>query len=307
VALVSPSGPLKGQEELELALANARSMGWDPAPGAHAVAREGYFAGSDAARAEDLNWALSDPKIDGVWFLRGGYGAVRILESINYAALRSRPLPITGYSDITAIHAAVAVNCQIVSYHGPTARTRLSNFTRASLAAAVSRGSESCGRADGARVLNPGVAEGRVLGGNLALLASLVGTTYAQSFRNAILVLEDINESVYRVDRMLQQLLQSGALNGLRALVFGHCTECSEAFGPAAEENSSAAAHGEGSQRRGRTLDEVLLELAQRLTVPCVAGVPLGHIEDQWTVPLGALGRLDADTSEQHVYLSTAE
>jgi muramoyltetrapeptide carboxypeptidase len=277
VALVAPAGPLRGETELARAVENARSLGWEPVIGTHALARTGYFAGSDAERAADLNRALGDDAVDGVWCLRGGYGAMRLLDVVDYAALRQRPKAVVGYSDVTALHCALAVECGLVSYHGPTARAELTPFSRASLARAVARDGDPCGAAPGVRVLRDGRARGRLAGGNLALLAALVGTPWAPRLDGAILVLEDVNESVYRVDRMLRQLLLAGVLRGCVALVFGECTDCPE-------ESDDGA----------RRLDDVLAEIADVLRVPCLAGVPVGHIADQWTLPLGAVAEVDA-------------
>jgi muramoyltetrapeptide carboxypeptidase len=280
VALVAPAGPLKDESELDRAFANVRSFGWEPVAGANVLTRAGYFAGSDALRAADLNWALQDEGIDGIWFLRGGYGAMRILPQVHFSSLRSRPRVMIGYSDITALHAAVALSCNIITYHGPTARSKISPFSRASLTTAVAGTGDPCGIAGGARVLRPGIASGRLLGGNLAILASLAGTHFAQAFDGAILFLEDVNEAVYRVDRMLSQLLMTGALRGCRAIVFGHCTSCDE--------------ESEGSDGGGRKLDDVLIELSAGIGVPCAAGIPSGHVDDQWTIPHGAMATLHA-------------
>jgi len=277
VALVSPAGPLRGPDELDRAIANVRALAWDPVVSPHALARTGYFAGDDEARAADLNDALRDRRIDAVWCLRGGYGAMRVLDRIDWSALRGHAKPILGYSDVTALHGAIARQAGIVSYHAPTARTPLSPFSRASLERAVMRGEDSCGMAARARVLRPGRAHGRFEGGNLAVFAALVGTPYLPPLEGALLVLEDINEAVYRIDRMLAQLRLSGALHGVRGIIFGNCTNCPE-------ESDDGA----------RTLDDVLRELADWLRVPCLAGVPIGHVAEQWTVPLGMLGELDA-------------
>lgn len=276
VALVAPAGPLRGPDDLDCAIANVRDLGWEPVVSPHALARAGYFAGDDEARAADLNHALRDARIDGVWCLRGGYGAMRVLDRIDWGALRGRAKPILGYSDVTALHGAIARQAGIVSYHAPTARTPLSPFSRSSMERAVIRGEDSCGVAARARVLRPGRARGRLEGGNLAVFAALVGTPYLPPLAGAILVLEDVNEAVYRIDRMLAQLRLSGALHGVRGIVFGDCTDCPEAGDDGA-----------------RTLDEVLLELADWLRVPCLAGVPIGHVREQWTVPLGAVAELD--------------
>jgi muramoyltetrapeptide carboxypeptidase len=278
VALIAPAGPLRGRDDLDRAIANVSDLGWEPVVATHALARTGYFAGDDDTRAADLDMALRDTRIDGVWCLRGGYGAMRLLDRIDWSVLRERPKPVLGYSDVTALHGAIARQAGLVSYHAPTARTPLSAFSRASLERALMRGEDSCGVADRARVLRPGRTMGRLEGGNLAVLAALIGTPYLPLLDGAILVLEDVNEAVYRIDRMLAQLRLSGALHGVRAIIFGECTNCPE-------ESDDGA----------RRLDDVLLELANTLRVPCLAGVPIGHVGEQWTVPLGALAEVDCE------------
>ena len=274
VALVAPAGPLQNPDELPRAQENARSLGWEPLVGAHASSRTGYLAGHDRDRLNDINRALRDPKIDAIWCLRGGYGMMRILPGIDYDALSRSPKAIIGYSDITALHAAVQRKCKLITFHGPTAREMLTDFSRDSFQRAVIEHTDSCGVAAEARELNAGSAEGRLVGGNLAVLSSLCGTPYMPDLTDGILVLEDVNEPVYRVDRMLEQLRLSGVLNGCKAIVFGSCSGCDETT-------------------PGRAFDDVLSELAHSLGVPCLTGIPIGHIAEQWTVPLGATARLD--------------
>ena len=137
VALVAPSGPLRSVEELEIAVTQARAFGWEPAVAEHALAKFGYLAGTDEQRLRDLNVALVDDTIDGIWCLRGGYGAIRLVDRIDTAALRRRPKTVIGYSDITALHAAFGGAADVVTFHGPTARTQLTEFSRSSLARAV--------------------------------------------------------------------------------------------------------------------------------------------------------------------------
>lgn len=285
VALVAPAGPLAGPEQLERAVDNAASMGWDAVPGRHVLARSGYFAGTDAERLSDLNAALRDRTIDAIWCVRGGYGATRLLEHLDYAAFRAHPRPIIGYSDITALHAAIGRMCGAQSYHGPTARAQLTLFTRNSFERAMLFGTDPCGTAHGARTIREGQATGRLAGGNLAVLTALVGTPYFPDLDGAILVLEDVNEAVYRVDRMLQQLRMTGALSRIVGIAFGHCTSCD-----VSAEQSSAP----DVSWPTRTLDDVLREVAESLNIPCVVNIPIGHINDHWTLPLGALALLDA-------------
>lgn len=285
VALIAPAGPLR-PDELDESIANARSLGWEPVPGAHVLRRDGYLAGSDAERLLDLNVALRDDRIDGIWCARGGYGTMRLLREIDYDAMRRRPKSLIGYSDATALHAAFGVHSDVVTLHGPTARGALTDFSRDSFVRACITQRDSCGVAAAARTLHDGRAEGRLVGGNLALLAGLAGTPYAPDYRDAILVVEDVGEPVYRIDRMLRQLELAGSLSELAGIAFGHFTE---------------VRNGDDSHARG--LDVVLREIAALAGVPTVAGIPLGHIADQWTIPLGARAELDADRCELRVEL----
>ncbi len=276
VALVAPSGIVADPSQVDRAEENARSLGWTPVLGENVAALHGYLAGTDDLRARDFNRALNDDSIDAIWCVRGGYGAARLIPHIDWDALRSHPRPVIGFSDITALHAAIWRECGIVSFHGPTARGELSEFSRDSLVRAVIEDVDSCGVAPDARPLRGGKVRGRLAGGNLALVTSLMGTPWSVDFDGAILVLEDIDEAVYRVDRMFRQLLLSGELAKCAALVTGD-------FRPPEGETSA----------NNRLIDEVILEAADEAGIPCLAGVPVGHIDDQWTLPLGATAELD--------------
>ena len=282
--MISPSGPLQGPHELARAVATAESLGWEVAVGQHALRRTGYFAGDDAQRGDDLLDALQDDRIDGIWCLRGGYGAARLLPRLSVELLQRFPKALLGYSDITALHAAWQ-HAGLVSYHGPTARAPLSDFSRDSLVRALQAGTDSCGAAVDARVVRGGHATGRLVGGNLALLSSLCGTPWAVDGRDAIVVLEDVGEATYRLDRMLTQLRLSGAFNGCVGVAFGHCTDCPDTT-------------DDGT----RTIEAIVTELADALQVPTLQGIPVGHISDQWTVPFGAMATLDADARTLSVH-----
>jgi muramoyltetrapeptide carboxypeptidase len=278
VALVAPAGPLRGAEELDASIANASTLGWEPVTGPNVHARRGYLGGTDAERLEDLNAALASDDVDAVWCVRGGFGAMRLLPYVDWASLNRRPRALIGFSDVTALHAAASTRCELVTYHGPTARAPLTDFSRDSLVRAVVERRDPCGRAEAARTVRAGRAVGRLVGGNLAILAALAGTPYAPDYRGALLVLEDIGEPAYRVDRMLTQLRLSGALGEIAGLVVGHFTECTP-----------------GNDLSPELLDALVAEAADVAGVPAVAGVPVGHIDDQWTIALGASAQLDAE------------
>ncbi|HVX38306.1 MAG TPA: LD-carboxypeptidase [Gemmatimonadaceae bacterium] len=279
VALVAPSGPLRDEQDLAHALEATRRMDWEPVVGEHVRERAGYLAGSDAHRLADLDRFARDASVDGIWCIRGGYGATRLLDAIDYDAWRRHPKTLIGYSDITALHAAIGRLAGLVTFHGPTARGATHESSVRSLREAVGERTPAYAcTARTATTLRAGRARGRLVGGNLAVLTALVGTPYAPDFDGAILMLEDVNESVYRIDRMLTQLRLAGALDRLAGLVFGAFTEIPD-----------------DASNEDRPLDDLLAEFADRTGVPCLANFPMGHIDAQWTIPLGAAAELDAD------------
>src|SRR5207253_5332233 len=179
VALISPASPLQKNDELPRAQENARSFGWEPIVATHATERVGYLAGDDRDRLNDINRALRDPEIDALWCLRGGYGMIRILPGIDYDALARSPKAIIGYSDVTALHAAVQRKCRLITYHGPTARETMSDFSRDSFSRAVVDQTVSCGVAHNSREISHGHAEGRLVGGTLTVIVSMCGYPFA--------------------------------------------------------------------------------------------------------------------------------
>jgi muramoyltetrapeptide carboxypeptidase len=290
VALVAPAGPLLERDDIARAEALCRALGYEPVTGDRAGGHYGYFSGTDEERLADLNAALRDPAIDAVWCLRGGYGVTRILDGVDFEALARRPRPVIGYSDITALLAAVGRRSGLVSFHGPTARAAMPSFTRRHFDQVLAR-PEPPGQLEplptatdvllpqGDRVvpLCPGRADGILAGGNLSLLQCLVGTPWFPDLDGALLVLEDVNEDLYRIDRMLAHLRAVGALSRLAGVLAGRFTRCRRHF-------------DDGSLG----VDQVLAHYFAPLRVPVLLGLPIGHIDDQWTVPLGVRAQMDA-------------
>ena len=243
-------------------------------------AREGFFAGSDAERLHDLVQGLDDPDTQAIVAARGGYGATRLLPSLDLGAIERAGKWLVGFSDVTALHALWA-RAGLCSIHGPmvcslpeakaayqdawfdllegSPPTPLTNLTRI------------CG----------GRAEGRLFGGNLTVLCALVGTAFMPPMADSVLVLEDITERPYRIDRMLTTMLQGGFFAGVRAIVLGQFTECA----PGAD---------------GTTVEHVLIERLSPLGIPIVANAPVGHVDDNIPLLLGAHARLDADRGAVH-------
>jgi muramoyltetrapeptide carboxypeptidase len=267
-----------------LAEARIHALQWEPVRGASALLRTGYLAGNDAARLADLQHALDDPEIDAVWFMRGGYGTTRILPHVSFDAFIKRPKAVIGYSDATALHCAIMAQTGVVTYHAPVARASLPKLSTQSLQSALTRIGEPCGEWALATPVRTGRATGKLVGGNLATLAAIAGTPNAMVGAGAIVILEDVHEPAYRVDRMLRQLEQSSAFDGCVGLAVGQFTEVP------ADESPHAT-----------TINELIVELADRLSVPCLANLPFGHIQDQWTLPLGATAVLDISTQSLRI------
>ncbi|MFW6202432.1 MAG: S66 peptidase family protein, partial [Gemmatimonadota bacterium] len=270
--LATPASPV-GESRIRTAIERCERLGYEPVLGSSARARDGYLAGGDAERAADLRRAIEDPGIDAIWAIRGGYGAMRLLRLLELDALRRRPKPFIGFSDNTALHLALA-RAGVVSFHGPHAGFDVfPHWTESCFRRTLGR-AEPPGRLpaspEGAPVTTivGGVAEGALAGGNLALLCALCGTPYELEGAGAIVVIEDVGEPVYRIDRMLEQLALSGTLDGVAGIAFGRFTDV-----PA--------------RAPDRPLDAVLRAWAERLAVPAVSGIPVGHVPHSWTLPLG--------------------
>ena len=291
---MAPAGPLLERDDLTRAEALCRALGYEPALGPNTAEHHGYFAGTDDQRLADLNGAIRDPRVDAIWCIRGGYGATRILEGVDFAALAGRPKPLIGYSDITAILNAVAMRSGVVTFHAPMARAPMPSFSRRHferiLTAAVPAGRLErlpepvevlLPRENRIATLRGGVAEGPLLGGNLTLLQCLIGTPFWPDVDGAILFLEDVGEDLYRVDRMLAHLRMAGALARLAGVAVGRFTELTRTMPDGA-----------------LGFDEVLATYFLPLGIPVAYGFPIGHIDDQWTLPLGVRARLDAGAGE---------
>lgn len=283
VALVAPAGPLP-EGAVDRAVERVREWGWEPVAGDFCRGRCGFLAGTDDERAADFQAALRSPDNDAVWCLRGGYGTMRILGRIDWAPLVERPRPLVGFSDNTALHLALSVH-GVVSFHGPhAAASELPEFSRDGLLRVLTRAEPAgtlpfpAGGPQRAETLAGGVAEGPLVGGNLALLAALAGTPWALRARGAVLFLEDVGEPSYRLDRMLSQLLLSGALEGVAGIAVGALSESPDAGKP-------------GLPSPG----EVVAERLAPLGVPIAFGFPFGHVDESWTLPMGVRARLDAD------------
>lgn len=281
VALVAAAGPIP-QGGVERAAERVAEMGWEPVEGRFCRGRCGYLSGTDEERAADLNQALRDPGIDAVWFLRGGYGTMRILDNLDWGALRDHPKALIGYSDNTAVHLA-AWRAGVVAFHGPHPyQPGFPEFARDGLLQVVGTPEPAYelffpeeDRRQRADTLAGGVAEGPLVGGNLSLISATLGTPFAIQPQGAILFLEEVGEQPYRLDRLLSHLRLAGVLDAVAGIAVGGITETP---GP----------NGDAEAMR------IVREMLGSLGIPVATGFPFGHFDASWTLPVGVRARLDA-------------
>ncbi|TYT24876.1 LD-carboxypeptidase [Luteimonas viscosa] len=290
VALVSPSSAVDDSFDLQLAQEVMEALGFTVRTGAHYAARRGHLAGTDAQRAGDINTAFADPDVRAVICTRGGSGAARLLPLLDYDAIRADPKPLLGYSDVTALHSAIHAKTGLVTFHGPIGagswnRFNVDQFRRLFFERElmhyrnlVEAGDELVPRRNRTVTITGGKARGELVGGNLTVLTAIAGSPYLPDFDGRILFLEDVSEAPYRVDRMLTTLRLMGALDRIAGFIFGECTDCDPG-------------DGYGSL----TLSQILDDHIRPLGIPAYRGAMIGHIRQQFIVPVGGQVELDAD------------
>jgi muramoyltetrapeptide carboxypeptidase len=285
IGLVAPASSSSSEEKLESGIRYLEQAGYRIKVGDHVRKTRGYLAGTDEQRAEDFNAMVRNKDVKAVFAIRGGDGTPRILQMIDYRALKKHPKIIVGYSDITALQLAVFRKIGLVTFSGPMPGVEMwkdfdpyteEHFWRM-LTSAKKFGPLENPADEPLAVLRSGKASGRLIGGNFALVVNAVGTPFFPSLQDAILFIEDVDEAPNRIDRMLAQLLNAGIRRRISALVFGKFTNC-EPKHP-----------GEPFL----TLDEVEKDYAEKLRCPVVANFQYGHIPRKLTVPIGLRASLD--------------
>ncbi|ADF54106.1 S66 peptidase family protein [Zunongwangia profunda] len=291
IGIVSPASAIFETEPYQIAKESFEAMGLKVKFGEFVKNRYGHLAGTDKERAGELNAMFKDKSIDAIIALRGGSGSARILELLDYQAIKENPKIFIGYSDITALHLAIFEKTGLVTFHAPVAVSTWNTFSVSHLKAILfnkespllenpkSLGDNLTQIANRTRTITPGTGKGRLLGGNLSVLTGIMGSKYfPDDWNNKILYIEDVGEKVYAVDRMMTQLQLGGVFKQITGFIFGKCTECDPG----------------GSGYGSLTLEEVLDHYIKPLGIPAFSGAMIGHIDDNSTIPNGIEAKIDA-------------
>lgn len=278
IGLIAPAGIIYDEAEFVRMRQELAGLGLRSVFGEHVRRRSGYLAGTDKERAADMNRMFVNPEINGIMAVRGGWGCARILPHLDFKAISRNPKVYCGFSDNTTLHHAFLKYAGLQTFHGPNGNSDWTDLTKQSFESVVMKGEMSEFRSNSNVVtLAPGRAEGKLVGGNLSILTTTLGTPYQPDFTDAILFVEDIGENTYKVDRMLSHLEQAGVLSKINGFVFGKCTDCSAGSSPTF------------------SLVEVLNHHIKPHGIPAVYNVDIGHEPDNFTIPLGCAAQLDAD------------
>lgn len=292
VGLVTPANAVFLQDDLDVARESLQSLGLQVKLGRHVLERHGSLGGRDAERAADINAFFADPDVGAIVPVRGGWGSARLLPLLDYTLIRRHPKIVLGYSDITALLNGIHARTGLVTFHGPNAGGRWDADSVDAVRRVLFEGEAPTFANPKAksptnvlaqtehriRTITPGRTSGRLLGGNLTVLTTLLGSPYLPDFTDAILFLEDTGEDWYRIDRMLTALRLAGILERIRGFVFGSCADCTPGTGFAS-----------------LTPDEIFADHVAPLGIPAWRGALIGHGHAQWTLPVGLPVDIDAD------------
>ena len=288
VGLIAPSSPI-AVNRWQQTINNLEGMGFELVYDERTVlSKFGYLAGKDEMRAREINRMFSDKSIDAIWCVRGGYGAARILPMLDYDIIRANPKVLIGYSDVTALLHGIFLETGLVCFHGPVGASNFTDYTTKQVTdvlmtpkvnQVIPFPKENLSKADPAYqpyVIQSGKATGQLIGGNLTLVTSLMGTPYELDLKDKLVFLEDIGEKPYRLDRMFTQLLLAGKLQDAVGIVLGVFSDCEA-----------------GVNDNSLTLREMMEDRLTNLGIPVVYGMSFGHIGNNFTIPMGINATID--------------
>ena len=292
IGIVAPSAPSLEQSP-QAALDYLKDLGYNVVLGESAKASWGYLAGKDEVRAADINSFFANPDIDAILCLRGGYGATRLLDLLDYEIIAAHPKLFMGYSDITALHIVFQQRCGLATVHCPMTMTlsrKPTAYTKAQFAKGlvtpITAGDFPLPRSHNLVGLVKGSASGTLIGGNMSLVTALIGTPYELDGTNSLLFLEEVGEEAYSLDRMLRQMEQSGLIDRVSGILFGEFSKCVPVK----------------KQKGEFTVEEIIRQYALRWQKPALMGIPAGHGRQNAWLPLGVPAGITIKSSKQAIF-----
>lgn len=291
IGLIAPAGYIE-QRNIDNSIKNISSLGFNVVYNNRILSKYGYLGGTDQERADDLNEMFSRKDVDGIFCVRGGWGCARILDLIDYSNIKMNPKFLIGFSDITSLNYALYAKAGLVTFHGPVGSSTFNEYSVNNLLNTVVNPQENIKFYNAAPekdtneyipvTIRSGIAEGDLVGGNLSIVVSMIGTEYDINTKGKIIFLEEVREEPYRIDRMLTQMIQAGKFKDAAGVMLGVFSRC--------EANN---------QEESLSLYEVLQDRLFPLGIPVVYGMSFGHIANKITLPFGIKARLN--TTEQSI------
>jgi len=287
IALIAPAGPVD-LLQIENAQNSLHQMGFRSCYNECILSRKGYLAGDDDARLNDLHHVFENIEIDAILCIRGGYGSSRIVDRINYDLIKRNPKIFIGYSDITVLLNAIHQQTGLITFHGVVGVSAFTEYTKTLFSGILTLQENEFliypENEKTVETITHGKATGKLVGGNLSLITTLLGTKFQIDFNNKLVFLEDIGEAPYRIDRMLTQLLLSGCLQNAAGIILGDFKDCDINNNDITNKNSLS-------------LDEVFKDRLGHLKIPIIKGFSFGHVKNQAIFPIGIEAEIDTSKS----------
>lgn len=282
IGMISPASTLPPSVSYDKIIQKIQAMGFRVQEGSSARKVYGGLGGRDEVRAKDLNAMFYNPEINAILPFRGGWGSNRMLHLIDFDTIKSNPKPLIGYSDITSLLLSIYAKTGLVTFHGPFGKSIWNDFTTRHFQLMLMQNGlgklQNPADADvNVQTIRPGTSTGTLLGGNLTVLTSMMGSEYLPDWEGSILFLEDIGEEPYRIDRMLTQLKLNGILKKINGFIFGRCTNCESTGG------------------KSLSMEQILTDHIKPLRVPAFYGSMIGHIDRMFTLPIGVRAEMNAE------------
>ncbi|WP_195987904.1 LD-carboxypeptidase [Clostridium sp. D53t1_180928_C8] len=285
VAIIAPASPVD-KTLIDKCVSSLKDLGLEVVVGTSCLSDHGFLSGTDDIRANDINRMFADKNIKGIFAIRGGYGCARLLDLIDFKMIKKNPKIFVGYSDITALHIAINQKSKLITYHGPMVSTELikgldeysADYYKRFLFSKENINEIFNPIGCNLEVISHGIANGQLIGGNLSLVCSSLGTKYEINTKNKILFLEEVDETPYKIDRMLLHLKQSGKFKDASGIILGSFTNCIAS-----------------ANKKSLSLEEVFNEIILPLKKPTISKLVCGHCLPTLTLPLGSNVILDAN------------